>query len=106
MLTDDHKTKRMGSALKFLMCYALEGDEFLGSLWLEMKNGVFTTLLNPSNRHCNGAICIPPKPKKLAALCIGAAISNTSHSNKAGSTTLKRARLTGKGSRSTTVLPQ
>jgi len=36
----------------------------------------------------------------------GAAISNTSHSNKAGSTTVKRARLTGKGSRSTAVLPQ
>jgi len=33
----------------------------------------------------------------LAGLWIGAAISNTSHSNKAGSTTVKRARLTGKG---------
>ena len=42
----------------------------------------------------------------LAGLWIGAAISNTSHSNKAGSTTVKRARLTGKGSRSTTMLPQ
>jgi hypothetical protein len=30
----------------------------------------------------------------------------TSHSNKAGSTTVKRARLTGKGSRSTAVLLQ
>jgi hypothetical protein len=29
MLTDDHKTKRMGSALKFLTCFAQEGDEFL-----------------------------------------------------------------------------
>ena len=37
----------------------------------------------------------------LAGLWIGAAISNTSHSNKAGSTTVKRTRLTGKGSRST-----
>jgi len=36
----------------------------------------------------------------LAELWIGAAISNTSHSNKAGSTTVKRARLTEKGSRS------
>jgi hypothetical protein len=42
----------------------------------------------------------------LAGLCIGTAISNTSHSNKAGSTTLKRARLTGNGSRSTALLPQ
>jgi hypothetical protein len=29
MLMDDHKTKRMGSALKFLTRYAQEGDEFL-----------------------------------------------------------------------------
>ena len=41
----------------------------------------------------------------VAGLWIGAAIANTSHSNKAGSTTVKRARLTGKGSRSTAVLP-
>ena len=41
----------------------------------------------------------------LAGLWIGAAISNTSHSNKTGSTTVKRARLTGKGSSSTAVLP-
>jgi hypothetical protein len=41
----------------------------------------------------------------LSGLWTGAAISNTSHSNKAGSTTVKRSRLTGKGSRSTTVLP-
>jgi hypothetical protein len=45
----------------------------------------------------------------LAGLWTGAAVSNTSHSitshsNKAGSITAKRARLTGKGSRSTAVL--
>jgi hypothetical protein len=32
MLTDDHKTKRMDSALKFLTRYAQEGDEFLDSI--------------------------------------------------------------------------
>jgi hypothetical protein len=32
MLTDDHKMKRMGSMLKFLMRYAQEGDEFLDSI--------------------------------------------------------------------------
>jgi hypothetical protein len=32
MLTDDHQTKRMGSALKFLTHYAQEGDEFLDSI--------------------------------------------------------------------------
>ena len=29
---DDHKTKRLGSVLKFLMRYAQEGDEFLDSI--------------------------------------------------------------------------
>ena len=32
MLTDDHKTKRMGSVLKFLTRYAQERDEFLDSI--------------------------------------------------------------------------
>jgi hypothetical protein len=32
MLTDDHKTKWMGSALKFLTRYAQEWDEFLDSV--------------------------------------------------------------------------
>jgi hypothetical protein len=32
MLTVDHKTKRMCSALKFLTRYAQEGDEFLDSI--------------------------------------------------------------------------
>ena len=32
MLTDDHKTKGMGSALKFLTHCAQEGDEFLDSI--------------------------------------------------------------------------
>jgi len=41
----------------------------------------------------------------LVGFWIGAAISNMSHSNKAGSTTVKRAWLTGKGSRLTAVLP-
>ena len=41
----------------------------------------------------------------LVGLWIGAAISNTSHSNKAGSTSYKRARFTGKGSKSKAMLP-
>jgi hypothetical protein len=36
ILTDDHKTKRMGSALKSLTRYAQEGDEFL-VLFLHLK---------------------------------------------------------------------
>jgi hypothetical protein len=41
----------------------------------------------------------------FAGLSISTANSNTSHSNKAGSTTLRQAWLTGKGSNSTAVLP-
>ena len=41
----------------------------------------------------------------LVGVWIGAAISNTSHSNKFRSTTVKPAWLTGKGSRSAAVLP-
>ena len=32
MLTDDNKTKWIGSALEFLTRYAQEGDEFLDSI--------------------------------------------------------------------------
>jgi len=54
----------MGSALKFIMHYAQEGDEFLDSIANGDETWVFfTTLLNPSNSHCNGAIHIPPEPK-------------------------------------------
>jgi len=38
MLTDDHKTTRIGSTLKFLMRYAQEGDEFLDSILQRKKH--------------------------------------------------------------------
>jgi len=41
MLTDDHKTKRMGSAMKFLTRYALEGDDFLRSIVTGEETWVF-----------------------------------------------------------------
>ena len=41
MLTDYHKTKRMGSALKFLTRYAQEGDEFLDSIVTGDETWVF-----------------------------------------------------------------
>ena len=73
---------------------------FLSPVTMESRNSspscVFTFALR--NRTMERA-------SHLAGLWIGAAISNTPHSNKAGSTTLKRARLTDKGSRSTAVLP-
>jgi hypothetical protein len=48
---------------------------------------------------------VTERTSHVAGLWIGAAISNTFHSNKAVSTTVKRARLTGKISRSMAVLP-
>jgi hypothetical protein len=41
MLTDDHKTKRMGSALKFIVRYAQEGGEFLDSIVTGDETWVF-----------------------------------------------------------------
>ena len=41
MLTDNHKTKRMCSALKFLMRYTQEGDEFLDSIMTGDETWVF-----------------------------------------------------------------
>ena len=41
MLTDDHKTKWMGSALKFLTRYAQEGDTFLDSIVTGDETWVF-----------------------------------------------------------------
>jgi hypothetical protein len=56
MLKGDHKTQRMGSALKFLMRQAQEGDEFVGSIVTgDVKQGVFTTLLNFAlQKVCSG----------------------------------------------------
>ena len=50
ILKDDHKTKRMVSALKFHTRYAQEGDEFLDSIVTGNEKWVFTTLLNSSNQ--------------------------------------------------------
>jgi len=41
MLTDDHKTKGMGFALKFRTRYAQEGDEFLDSIVTEDETWLF-----------------------------------------------------------------
>jgi hypothetical protein len=61
-------------------------------------NFVWTLLFALKNR-------MTERTSLLAGLWIGATISNTSHSNKAGSTTVKQAWLTGKGSWSMAVLP-
>jgi hypothetical protein len=104
MLTDDHKMKRMGSALKFLTRYTQDGEEFLDSTvtgdetWVFHHTSAGRSPFALRNRMMECTL-------HLAGLWIGAAISNTSHSNKASSTTVKQARLTGKGSRSMAVLP-
>jgi len=97
MLTDDHKTKRTGSALKFLTRYAQEGNEFLDSIVTGDETWGFHH--TPESKQSPFALRnhMTERTSHLAGLWIGAAISNTSHSNKAGSTTVKRARFTGKG---------
>jgi hypothetical protein len=105
MLMDDHKTKQMGSALKFLT-RSQEGDDFVDSIVTGDEIWGFhhtpeSKLQSLQRRHTHS-----PRHSHLAGLWIGTALSNTSHSNKAGSTTVKRAQLASKGSRSMAVLPQ
>ena len=95
--------------------YAQEGDEFLDSIVTGDETWGFHHTPESKQQSLQWRHTHSPVTKKfktsislkriMAGLRIGAAISNTSHSNKAGSTTAKRARLTGKGSRSTGVLP-
>lgn len=60
----------------------------------------------PYTEQCiKWSMCYLHGHSHLAGLWIGATASNTSHSNKASSTTVKRAWLTSKGSRSMAVLP-
>jgi hypothetical protein len=96
MLTDDHKTKRMGSAPKLLTRYAQERDEFLDSIVTGDETWDFHHTPESKQQSMQWRHTHSPRHSYLAGLWIGAAISNTSHSNKAGSTTVKRARLTGK----------
>jgi hypothetical protein len=105
MLTDNHKTKRMGSVLKLLMRFTQEGDEFLDSIVTGDEKWVFHH--TPESKQSPFALRnrMTDRTSHLAGLWNGTPISNTSHSNKASSTTVTRARLKGKGSRSTAVLP-
>jgi hypothetical protein len=88
ILMDDHKTKRMGYGLKLLTCYAQEGKEFLDSIVTGDETWVFHH--TPESKQVTRMM---ERTSHLAGLWIGAAISNTSHSNKGGCTTVKRARL-------------
>jgi hypothetical protein len=52
MLTDDHKTKRMGAALKFLVRYHNEGDEFLNHI--VTGDETWISHVTPENMQRNG----------------------------------------------------
>jgi hypothetical protein len=106
ILADDHKMKWIGSALKFLTCYAQEGNAFLDSIVTGDETQIFHHTPESKQQSLQWRHRHSPRHSHLAGLWIGAAISNASHSNKAGSTTVNRAQLTGKGSRSMAVLPQ
>jgi hypothetical protein len=101
LLSRERKLSR-NSCLPLRHCETLEADR-----WFISYDGI--SFMNCGLRHFwNDALRnrMTERTSYLAGLWIGAAISNTSHSNKAGSTTAKRAWLTGKESRSTPVLPQ
>jgi hypothetical protein len=89
MLMDDHKIKRMGSVLKFLMHYAQDGDEFLDSIVTGDETFVFHH--TPESKQSPFALRnhMMECTLHLAGLWNGPAISNTSHSNKASSTIVK-----------------
>jgi hypothetical protein len=86
------QTKRLVSALKFLTRYAQEGDEFLDSIVTGDETWGFHHTPKSKQQSLQWRHSHFPRHSHLAGLWIGAGISNTSHSNKAGSTTVKRAR--------------
>ena len=65
MLTDDHKTKRMGSALKFLTHYAHEGDEFLDSTVTGDETWVFHHTPESKQRSLKWRHTHSPRTKKF-----------------------------------------
>ena len=86
MLTDDHKSNRIGSALKFLTRYEQEGDEFLDSIVTGDETWGFHHTPESKQQSLQLRHRMTERTSHLEGLWIGAAISNTSHSNKAGST--------------------
>jgi hypothetical protein len=105
MLTDDHKTKRMGSALKFLTRYEQEGDELLDCIVTGDETWGFHHNPESKQQSLQWRHRTTERTSHWAGLSISAAFSNMAHRNKDGSTTVKRAWLTGKGSRSRALLP-
>jgi len=67
MLTDDHTTKQMGSALKFLTCYAQEGDEFLDSIVTGDETWFFHHTSESKQRSLQWRHTHSPRTKKFKA---------------------------------------
>ena len=65
MLTDDHKTKRTGSVLKFLMHYTQEGDEFLYSIVTGNETRVFHHTPESKQQSLQWHHMHSPRTKKL-----------------------------------------
>jgi len=97
--TNDHKTKRMGFALKFLTRYAQKEMSFWTTLWLEIKHGVFTTL-PLDHQLLRWEIIWRNAPRIWRDFGWVLPLQTQSVFF-----TVKRARLTGKGSMSIVVLP-
>jgi len=64
MLTDDHKTKRMGSALKILTRYAQE-DEFLDSIVTGDETWVFHHTPESMQQSLQWRHTLSPRTKKF-----------------------------------------
>ena len=79
------------------------GEETNGNRWVTINTNNLWTSAGRSPFALRNRMT--ERTSHLAGLWIGGAISNTSHSNNAGSTNVRRAWLTGKGSRLTAVLP-
>jgi hypothetical protein len=105
MLTDDHKMKRMGSALKFLTQYTQEGDEFLDSIVSGAEIWGFHHTPESKQRSFQWRHTHSPDIRIWQDFGSVLTFQTRLTKKKGGSTTVKRARLTGKGSRSTAVLP-
>jgi hypothetical protein len=65
MLTDDHKTKRMGTALNFLVQYHNEGDEFLNHIVTEDETCISHVTLDNKPQSMQWQHSASPKAKKF-----------------------------------------
>jgi hypothetical protein len=65
MLTDDHKTKRMGTALNFLVQYQNEGDDFLKHIVTGDETGIFHVTPENKQQSKQWRHSASPKAKKF-----------------------------------------